>query len=453
MYLVIEYRDVGRYYGKTGVYSPTGNFSETYDDMKVQTVLGSIGLGRTYNSLQDNIKSIVGSGFTFNYAMKVLPNNNGVAVIMPNGAHWKFNAYEAGKYTATDNRGTLTLEENKYKLLTLDMTEYGFDTNGYLEYIKDEYGNQINILTDSAGKINKITDDSGTNIKFTYSGDLLTKIEEMKEVDKGEITETIYTYDKNNRLLTKQEEAQTAITYSYDANGNMTGKSDGTVKTFDNLNRMTGYLSANGVTTTYSYYPDNMRKSKKVGTDAEIGRFVSEDPAFDGSNWYVYCGNDPVNMIDPTGMWKGAVHKEITSKAYIAVRRKYYIKYTCLGSEIEMFNKLLAGCVYPDKARNDDNAKTSNYYKDGRWHGHRGYKGAMKKQLNDAVKEYTQKGNYRDAFFEIGKGLHTLQDYYAHNVMLDGEMQAVSNVVDGKFDKKKIYIFQRKKANILPITL
>ncbi|MCW5939370.1 MAG: RHS repeat-associated core domain-containing protein [Fimbriimonadaceae bacterium] len=31
------------------------------------------------------------------------------------------------------------------------------------------------------------------------------------------------------------------------------------------------------------------------------GRFLSEDPAMDGANWYVYCGNDPVNKVDPDG--------------------------------------------------------------------------------------------------------------------------------------------------------
>jgi RHS repeat-associated protein len=31
------------------------------------------------------------------------------------------------------------------------------------------------------------------------------------------------------------------------------------------------------------------------------GRFVSEDPARDGQNWYVYCANDPVNKVDPDG--------------------------------------------------------------------------------------------------------------------------------------------------------
>jgi RHS repeat-associated protein len=31
------------------------------------------------------------------------------------------------------------------------------------------------------------------------------------------------------------------------------------------------------------------------------GRFLSEDPAMDGANWYVYCANDPLNKVDPSG--------------------------------------------------------------------------------------------------------------------------------------------------------
>ncbi|MCW5939363.1 MAG: RHS repeat-associated core domain-containing protein [Fimbriimonadaceae bacterium] len=31
------------------------------------------------------------------------------------------------------------------------------------------------------------------------------------------------------------------------------------------------------------------------------GRFISEDPAMDGANWYVFCGNEPVSRRDATG--------------------------------------------------------------------------------------------------------------------------------------------------------
>ena len=31
------------------------------------------------------------------------------------------------------------------------------------------------------------------------------------------------------------------------------------------------------------------------------GRFVSQDPAKHGGNWFVYCGNNPANRIDMSG--------------------------------------------------------------------------------------------------------------------------------------------------------
>ncbi|MDR2570586.1 MAG: RHS repeat-associated core domain-containing protein [Oscillospiraceae bacterium] len=36
--------------------------------------------------------------------------------------------------------------------------------------------------------------------------------------------------------------------------------------------------------------------------DTTLGRFISEDPIFDGWNWYVYAGNKPVMYHDPMGL-------------------------------------------------------------------------------------------------------------------------------------------------------
>jgi len=36
--------------------------------------------------------------------------------------------------------------------------------------------------------------------------------------------------------------------------------------------------------------------------DSRTGRFISQDPAGDGDNWYAYCGNDPVDGTDPQGL-------------------------------------------------------------------------------------------------------------------------------------------------------
>lgn len=36
--------------------------------------------------------------------------------------------------------------------------------------------------------------------------------------------------------------------------------------------------------------------------DSEMGRFITEDPARDARNWFIYCKNNPMVLIDPTGL-------------------------------------------------------------------------------------------------------------------------------------------------------
>ena len=36
--------------------------------------------------------------------------------------------------------------------------------------------------------------------------------------------------------------------------------------------------------------------------DPTVGRFINEDPIKDGTNWYAYCGNNPIAFVDPSGL-------------------------------------------------------------------------------------------------------------------------------------------------------
>jgi hypothetical protein len=36
--------------------------------------------------------------------------------------------------------------------------------------------------------------------------------------------------------------------------------------------------------------------------DSSLGRFINEDPIFDGNNWYAYANNNPLMYHDPTGL-------------------------------------------------------------------------------------------------------------------------------------------------------
>ena len=53
------------------------------------------------------------------------------------------------------------------------------------------------------------------------------------------------------------------------------------------------------------YQTDNDSGLKLLGHryyDTRIGRFITQDPAGDGDNWYAYCGNDPMDATDPEGL-------------------------------------------------------------------------------------------------------------------------------------------------------
>jgi RHS repeat-associated protein len=36
--------------------------------------------------------------------------------------------------------------------------------------------------------------------------------------------------------------------------------------------------------------------------DAESGRFINEDPIKDGTNWYIYCNENPILFVDLFGL-------------------------------------------------------------------------------------------------------------------------------------------------------
>lgn len=217
MKIEITYRDTGRYYGIPGVYLPTGNYSETTTDMSVQSVMGSIALTRTYNSLQADSPSMVGKGFSFCYAMRVIQKKDYVLIIMPDGAVWSFEQHYGG-YRGVDNRGKLTLENGTFKLKMLDSTEYCFNESGYLKCVKDINQNQINIVTYSNGNIDFIEDDNGMKVVFSYTNNLLTKLEQKKGNTVLESVE--YSYENNCLTKVKYLGGQEKH-YEYDLNGKL----------------------------------------------------------------------------------------------------------------------------------------------------------------------------------------------------------------------------------------
>ena len=93
-----------------------------------------------------------------------------------------------------------------------------------------------------------------------------------------------YSYDPHGSVVSSGGK-----TYTYDAFGNQTNDIANDTNPFryngEYFDNETGYIYLRA-----RYY------------DPSIGRFTTEDPIKDGLNWYVYCSNNPVMFVDPSGL-------------------------------------------------------------------------------------------------------------------------------------------------------
>ena len=109
----------------------------------------------------------------------------------------------------------------------------------------------------------------------------------------GGYTSRFYMADAqgNSRAMTDGGQALTD-TYTYDAFGSAQSHAGGSATAY-------GWGEESG------YQTDQDGGLRLLGHryyDSRTGRFISQDPAGDGDNWYTYCGNSPTNGSDPSGL-------------------------------------------------------------------------------------------------------------------------------------------------------
>ncbi len=198
------------------------------------------------------------------------------------------------------------------------------------------------------------------NYEYDDNGNLLF------EKDEDDVVTKAYTYDSDNRLI-GMTQGNTTASYTYDTSGRRSSKTvNGVVtnhiwdgdrivyETKGNGNSKAVYYwgrdiiaqRTNSVTEYYLYDEKNTiiggvnltdtakysafgeRRTadpfvynpfgytgeytdKESGLiylrnryyDPSLGRFITEDPAKDGLNWYAYCENNPVMFVDRTGLY------------------------------------------------------------------------------------------------------------------------------------------------------
>lgn len=278
----------GGFQGKAGdpVNTQNGNYFDSVNDLTIAGVGGAdLILNRDYNSksalwtagstvaytddgsgtLTEEIVAgppqYFGTAWTFPYAISVnhldlVPVYDGVEIHYPDGHSATF-VNEGGSYVshAPANFDTLTQTGEGWTLLHKNSLE--------VDYF------------DADGRLIEQQDRNGNSVFLTYSGDLLTKIQN----DSGRWLEFAYNSDGFITAVTAPENR--TITYDY-ADGLLTSVTDGnghtTTYTYDANKQLTAITTPKGHTALSQTYNENYRVvQQKIGRAEVINFAYSED--------------------------------------------------------------------------------------------------------------------------------------------------------------------------------
>ncbi|MBL7047939.1 MAG: hypothetical protein ISR96_00215 [Nitrospira sp.] len=148
--------------------------------------------------------------------------------------------------------------------------------------------------------------------------------------------------------------------------------------------------------------------------NTEVRRYISEDPiGFDGRdvNLYAYVGNNPVNAIDPDGRWAIDVHSGIGNSRYGTYLWAQQAGFSANEAKIiAIANNAVDTAPWTNwmPLMGDQ----TRHFNQGNGSGDTRTQWADR-ELQRAVK-FAKAGNCKAALGHLGKGLHSIQDTYAH---------------------------------------
>ena len=144
---------------------------------------------------------------------------------------------------------------------------------------------------------------NGTKTDFIWNGNNLT-------AEKKNGSTTVYTYDPTG-IISSKKDNEGVIRFAKDPHGNvvMATQNNQLVGDYDYSAFGVQFDTIADIDNPFKYcgeYYDSESGNVYLRAryyNAQTGRFISEDPAQDGLNWYAYCGNNPVMFVDSSGLF------------------------------------------------------------------------------------------------------------------------------------------------------
>ena len=272
----------------TYTYDTNGNVLTEYDSAANKTTT------YTYDIL-GRLVSEIGGGSSRYYTYDVAGNRQKAIVDTTITIRYNY-----------DNDGRLISENRSNGQMGTSIT-YSYDANGNLisksigvkktTYAFDVWGNMISgakgTYTYNAQGLRTSKTVNGETIDFTLVGGNVWSDGTYNYVWGAELItngSVYYVYNAHGDVIQLLDADGNLIkTYDYDAYGNELTRDQNDSNPFrycgEYYDTETGFIYLRA-----RYY------------DPNTGRFISQDPAHDGLNWYAYCGDNPVNYFDTMGL-------------------------------------------------------------------------------------------------------------------------------------------------------
>lgn len=266
----------------TEVVSPQGTVDYTYNANHRRTGMTATGqssVSYVYDVL-NRLTSMTQGAQTYGYTYDAVGRRTGLT--RPNGVATSYTYDDANQLTQIHHLKTGTLNEQQ---------DYTYDNNGNILTSLRDNSYTRTYTYDALNRLTKMVKSPvpgealPKQIDWIYDAD--SDITQRKETDdSNNITTYAYTYNTRDFLTQRTTNGGSAVTYTYDSNGNLTGDGSRTF-TWNALDQLTQLVSG-GVTSTYAYDPLGRRKQFAKGGTTKNYFYDALDILSDGSNKYLH---------------------------------------------------------------------------------------------------------------------------------------------------------------------